>query len=112
MPSYNWVFWIKILFYVLIALAVILSRRSISFKMGIRERKKIDILYWALFIGLLNSLFLAGQFYGQVFGLAIGIGALFGLLMTTVKQKLALELFHLILIISIVFLHFQPWFKV
>lgn len=76
-------------------------------KQTIREQKKIKLTYWFLVL-LLPGLWLVPQLMAfDILTLAIPMAVIIGIVMANWKMKMAAEFIHLVVVMGILYLHFQ-----
>ena len=86
---------------------IILNYNKYTMKSSIQVQKKIDILYWFMLFSFLMMFFGDNIGYSHFFLLAFPLGVFIGLSYEKMKNSLMAELIHVVLIIGILFIHFQ-----
>lgn len=76
-------------------------------KQSIREQKKIDLLYWFLAATFIGIILLPDLSIHSMLLAAIPLALFFGILLANWKMTLGAEIIHLLLVIGVLYLHFQ-----
>ena len=92
--------------YALIGLAILNYYKLLS-KQTIKEQKKITLTYWLLFLAFLGMLLVPVLGHEGMLLASIPLGILLGIILANWQQKMAAEILHLLVVLGIVYLHFQ-----
>ena len=106
-PS-NMLIYIKLSFFALLLLVVLLSFGSYSYKRVIQVKKKISILFWGLFIAFFTLLFQSGVHIDHLLIIAVPLGILLSINFSKMPAQMA-EIIHLVLVSTALFLQFYPY---
>lgn len=99
---------IGLLAYALLLIFMLLNYNSFQQKTVIEVRKKIDILYWLLFFGLVVTLFSSDMDIMHLLTVSVPCGILLAFYFLKISRSLA-EILHLIMIIGVLVLHYLTY---
>ena len=98
--------WITIGVFMMIITLVVLGYNGFTMKKSIQVQKKIDVLYWTVLVSFL-SVFLVDSITESHFIVVIApISGLFALLFLRIRNKMTMELIHLMMLAGVFVMHF------
>ncbi|MDX1684267.1 MAG: DUF6427 family protein [Saprospiraceae bacterium] len=100
---------ILIVTYILLIIAV-LNFYKLQNKQSIKEQKKIKLIYWLMLLSLPGLWFVPALWVEDILQLSIPLGIILGMVIAGWKMKLAAEFIHIIVVIGILYLHFQQYY--
>ena len=98
--------WITMGVFMMIIILVVLGYNGFTMKKSIQVQKKIDVLYWTVLVSAL-SVFLVDNITESHFIVVIApISGLFALLFLRIRNKMTMELIHLMMLAGVFVMHF------
>ncbi len=95
-----------LLFSVLIVI-VILGYNGFTMKKSIQVQKKIEVLFWALFISFFSIFFIRDLQLLHIQIIIPALAPLFAMVFIRIKNNVGLELLHMLFVIGLFVLHFD-----
>ena len=92
--------------YVLIGLAI-MNYYNLLGKQTIKEQKKINLTYWFLLLAIFGMLWVPALGKEGMLLTAIPLAVILGIILANWQQKMGAEIIHLLVVLGIVYLHFQ-----
>ena len=98
--------WITMGVFIAGIVLVVFGYNGFTMKKSIQVQKKIDVLYWIVLVSVL-SIFLGSQLTESHFMVVIApVAGLFALLFLRIRNKITMELVHLLFVAGVFFIHF------
>lgn len=102
--------WIILIFYGLLIIWSILNYSKFELKKGIQAQKKINILYWALFVCIFSILFQKNVEISHLIIINIPLAFFLGESFNFIKKRGIAEAFHLFLFFGALILHYLSFY--
>ncbi len=98
--------WITIGIFVLIIVLIVFGYNGFTMKKSIQVQKKIDVMYWIILVSILSP-FLVNKLSEAHFIVVLApIAGLFALLFLRIRNKITMEMIHLLMLGAVFFMHF------